>query len=518
MVLSFRELGVPAHLVSRLEAQGITEPFPIQAATIADALAGRDVCGRAPTGSGKTLAFGLVLMTRVGTGHTATGTSTATGPGTRPSTRAKPRRPRALVLVPTRELAAQVSDELASLCDRKGRSVLAIYGGTGYGPARRALDAGVDVVVACPGRLEDLVSQGAVSLGDVETVVLDEADRMADMGFLPAVRRLLDLTAPDRQVLLFSATIGREVEAIIERYQRDPVRHDVDGDTASVGEVTHLFWRSEKADRVRLTARLVYEHGRAIVFCRTKRGADRVARQLAASGVGAVAIHGDRTQAQRERALAAFVDGRVAALVATDVAARGIHIDDLPCVVHYDPPGEATDYVHRSGRTGRAGSTGIVVSLVTQDSEAAIRSLQRALGLPQACTAPGELVTTLPPTPPGASRMANGASLTGSRSPKGKAAPRPAESRRRPTSRPRTVPHDGRTTADRRKAVPTGTVKFFDVAKGYGFVSRPGAKDLFVHSSQLGEFSRTGLRPGQQVEFEIAPGRKGDEARGVRVV
>lgn len=509
MVLSFRELGVPAHLVSKLEAQGISEPFPIQAATIADALAGRDVCGRAPTGSGKTLAFGLVLMTRVGlaAGHSGGG-----------HTAAAPRRPRALVLVPTRELAAQVRDELASLADHKGRGVLAIYGGTGYSPARRALDAGVDVVVACPGRLEDLVAQGAITLGDVTTVVLDEADRMADMGFLPAVRRLLDLTARDRQVLLFSATIGREVEAIIERYQRDPVRHDVDGDASSVGEVTHLFWRSEKADRVRLTARLVTEHGRAIVFCRTKRGADRVARQLTASGVGAVAIHGDRTQAQRERALAAFVDGRVVALVATDVAARGIHIDDLPCVVHYDPPGEATDYVHRSGRTGRAGSTGTVVTLVTQDSDAAVRALQRSLGLPQGCVAPGEPLPTLPPARAFVTGTPGGASLTGSRSPKGKAAPRPTESRRRPTSRPRTVPHDARTTADRRKGVPTGTVKFFDVAKGYGFVSRPGAKDLFVHSSQLGEFSRTGLRPGQQVEFEIAPGRKGDEARGVRVV
>jgi len=504
VVCSFRELGVPAHLVSRLEAQGISEPFPIQAATIADALAGRDVCGRAPTGSGKTLAFGLVLITR-------TGTRTGTTDGA-----AAPRRPRALVLVPTRELAAQVRDELAALSDHKGRRVLAIYGGTGYGPARRALDAGVDVVVACPGRLEDLVAQRAIDLGDVRTVVLDEADRMADMGFLPAVRRLLDLTADDRQVLLFSATIGREVESIIDRYQRDPVRHDVDGDSSSVGEVSHLFWRSEKADRVRLTARLVTEHGRAIVFCRTKRGADRVARQLTAAGVRSVAIHGDRTQSQRERALAAFVDGRAVALVATDVAARGIHIDDLPCVVHYDPPAEATDYVHRSGRTGRAGSTGTVISLVTEDTGAAVRSLQRALGLPQHLVAPGD-TPPVTATPVAARAAVATRSGTDQRPPKREAAPRPTDSRRRPTSRPRTGPRDVR-TPDRGRNVPMGTVKFFDVAKGYGFVSRPGDKDLFVHSSQLGAYSHTGLRAGQKVEFEIVPGRKGDEARSVRVV
>jgi superfamily II DNA/RNA helicase len=321
-------------------------------------------------------------------------------------------------------------------------------------------------------------------------VVLDEADRMADMGVLPAVRRLLDLTADDRQVLLFSATLGREVESIIDRYQRDPVRHDVDGDASSVGEVSHLFWRAEKADRVRLTARLVTEHGRAIVFC--------------------------RTQSQRERALAAFVDGRAAALVATDVAARGIHIDDLPCVVHFDPPAEATDYVHRSGRTGRAGSTGTVISLVTEDTGAAVRSLQRALGLPQHLVAPGD-TPPVTATPVAARAAVATRSGTDQRPPKREAAPRPTDSRRRPTSRPRTGSRVGRTLA-RGRSGPVGTVKFFDVAKGYGFVSRPGDKDLFVHSSQLGAYSHTGLRAGQKVEFEIVPGRKGDEARSVRVV
>jgi len=365
--VNFSDLGVPARLVARLEEQGITSPFPIQTATLPDAIAGRDVCGRAPTGSGKTLAFGLALVLR--TDHAA------------------PRRPRALVLVPTRELASQVRDEIAMLYGNDQR-VIAIYGGTGYGPTRRALDRGVDVVVACPGRLEDLVAQGAIRLGDVRTAVLDEADRMADMGFLPAVRRLLDLTAADRQVLLFSATIGREVESIIQKYQRDPVRHDVVGDESSVGEVSHVFWRAERNDRVRLTAQLVAKHGRAVVFCRTKRGVDRVTRQLGATGIQAVAIHGDRSQAQRERALAAFTNGRAHVLVATDVAARGIHIDDLPCVVHFDIPADPTDYVHRSGRTGRAGNTGTVVSLVTDEHQTAVRSLQRALGLTQQLDTP----------------------------------------------------------------------------------------------------------------------------------
>jgi len=368
MSSSFADLGVPARLVARLSEQGIDSPFPIQAATIPDALAGRDVCGKAPTGSGKTLAFGVALVTR------------ATG--------AAPRRPRGLVLVPTRELAAQVQGELAMLAGDRAKRIIAIYGGTGYGPARRSLERGVDIVVACPGRLEVLVEQGTLRLSDVTTVVLDEADRMADMGFLPAVRRLLDQTSPERQVLLFSATIGTEVESIITRYQRDPVRHDVIADASSVGEVSHVFWRAQRENRVGLTARLVTEHGRAVVFCRTKRGADRVARQLHAAGVDAVAIHGDRTQSQRERALSAFSSGKASVLVATDVAARGIHVDDLPCVVHFDPPNDPTDYVHRSGRTGRAGNTGTVVSLVTDESTGIVRGLQRSLGLPQGLDAP----------------------------------------------------------------------------------------------------------------------------------
>lgn len=459
MTPSFSDLGVSPSLVSRLHAQGITSPFPIQIATIPDALAGRDVCGRAPTGSGKTLAFGVAIVTRTG------GSS--------------PRQPRGLVLVPTRELAAQVQRELAILAG-DGRRVIAVYGGTAYRATRDALNRGVDVVVACPGRLEDLIAQGTMDLGSVETVVVDEADRMADMGFLPAVRRLLDLTSPGRQVMMFSATLGPEIEALVGRYQTNPARHSVVAEDSAAHDVDHQFWLAKREDRVSLTARLVHENGRVLVFCRTRRGADRLARQLKQSGVDAVAIHGDRSQAQRERALYAFSRGTASALVATDVAARGIHVDDLPCVLHFDPPADATDYLHRSGRTGRAGKTGTVVSLVADDQRTVVRAMQRALGLQQQMQAPGE-----------ASRRA------------------PAEALR---EAPRRAPAAVAVEA------PVGTVLFFDKHKGYGFVSRPDGSDLFVHYSNVQGTGRRALEAGQTVEFEVASGNRGDEARKVKVV
>src|ERR1700722_4521957 len=360
VTVSFSDLGVRLDLVARLHARGLTSPFPIQEATLPDALAGRDVCGRAPTGSGKTLAFGLAVVTR--------------------TTGSKPGRPGALVLVPTRELAAQVQRELALLSGQGRGRVIAVYGGTGYGATRNALARGGDIVGACPGGLENLVAQGAINLGSVRTVVVDEADRMADMGFLPSVRRLLDLTASDRQVMLFSATLGPEIETLVKRYQTTPARHDVVGDDDSESDVSHLFWSVPRQERVPVTVGLVDEHGQALVFCRTRRGADRVTVQLNTGGVKALAIHGGKTQAQRERALSAFAAGRAGALVATDVAARGIHVEDLPCVVHFDPPADHTDYLHRSGRTGRAGKTGVVVSLVAEEQRSANRDLQRSLG------------------------------------------------------------------------------------------------------------------------------------------
>ena len=370
----FSELGVPQELSAVLERQGITTAFPIQAATLPDCLAGRDVSGRAPTGSGKTLAFGLAILSRLA--------------GTPRRQRRGRRHPSGLVLVPTRELAAQIEQVVAPLATAVGARVVSIYGGVGYGSQLAALRSGVDVLVACPGRLTDLVERGSVDLSHVGVVVIDEADRMADMGFLPAVRRLVDKTSASRQTLLFSATLDGPVDTLIRDYQRDPVRHDVELDDDGRGDVSHHFWRVEANDRVAVTTEAVSARGPAVVFCRTKHGADRLSDRLARSGLASAAIHGNRSQSQRERALAAFRAGRLDALVATDIAARGIHVDAVPLVVHFDPPADHTDYVHRSGRTGRAGADGIVVSLIGSEHLAATKLLQRRLGLASGVSSP----------------------------------------------------------------------------------------------------------------------------------
>ncbi len=460
---SFSDLGVGAALARRLEALGIASPLAIQTATIPEALAGRDICGTAPTGSGKTLAFSLPLV------------AATTGPSSGA--------PRALVLVPTRELAEQVRTVLASLSERPDR-VVSVYGGTSYGPQRHALRKGVDIVIACPGRLEDLIARGDVRLDKVDMVVLDEADRMVDMGFLQPVRRIVDQTAEDRQVLLFSATIGPEVESVIRQYQRNPLRHEVAPEPA--GAVTHLFWRAPRPERVQISARLIAEHGQAFVFCRTKRSADRVARQLQAEGVDAAPMHGDRTQIQRSRALASFAAGRTQALVATDVVARGIHVDDVPCVVHFDPPSDATSYVHRSGRTGRAGRTGTVVSLVPEEARADVRSLQRSLGMRGELTAPFD------------GRLSQ-------------RAVRPAAPLR---TNPSVEPRSPGGTAD---GSMTGTVKFYDTSRGFGFLAAPDGSEIFVHHSKLQSqgAGRASLRKGDRVSFDLAVGRRGHEARNV---
>ncbi len=473
-ISSFLDLGVGAPLSQRLSDLGIASPLPIQAATIPDALSGRDVCGHAPTGSGKTLAFGVPLVSK------------ATG--------AKPGLPRALVLVPTRELAEQVREVLASLMGPRSKRVVALYGGTGYGGQRQALRRGVDIVVACPGRLEDLVERGDVQLGDVRTVVLDEADRMVDMGFLRPVCRLVDKTAHGRQVLLFSATMGKEVEAISRRYQREPARYRIDLEASQAGDVSHHFWLVQRAERVQFTAELITRHGQAFVFCRTKRGADRVARQLRAAGIDSVPMHGDRSQPQRARALASFASGRTQALVATDVVARGIHVDDVPCVVHFDPPGDAESYVHRSGRTGRVGSAGTVVSLVPHEQRAEVRALQRELGFPTTVTDPYGPAATTP-----LSRRSTATAPDGQ--PSGRADPERAVRREKARERIR------------------GTVRFFDARRGYGFLAGPDGTDVFVHHSTLHRpgSRRPFLRKGELVDFELAAGRRGQEARNVKV-
>lgn len=380
----FSDLGVPRALSKSLEQNGIDRPFPIQTATLPDALSGRDVCGMAPTGSGKTLAFGLAIASRLSANSA------------QPAPRPRRRQPSALVLVPTRELAAQIEDVIRPLASAVGARVASIYGGVGYGPQRAALRNGVDVVIACPGRLTDLLGQGAVRLHHVEIVVVDEADRMADMGFLPAVRRLLDTTSPSRQTLLFSATLGGPVDKLVRDYQHDPVFHEVALSAEDRGEVDHHFWRVEHADRSAVTADVVRAKGPAVVFCRTKRGADKLSQRLGRAGLKSAAIHGDRSQGQRERALAAFRGGQLDALVATDIAARGIHVDAVPLVVHYDPPTDTTDYVHRSGRTGRAGADGLVISLVGHEHVRDTRHLRRTLGLARDISLPnvGSLTQT----------------------------------------------------------------------------------------------------------------------------
>lgn len=365
MPTTFADLGVPKQIVRALEIRGITEPFEIQATTIADLIDGRDVCGRAPTGSGKTLAFGIPLVAD--------------------ATKARPRKPTSLVLSPTRELADQIAKELGTFAGDVRIGV--VYGGVSQFKQVKQLNKGVDILVACPGRLEDLIGQGALSLERVNKVVIDEADRMADMGFMPAVRRVLDQTGEQRQTVLFSATLDGEVAKLTRDYQDDPITHLVGEATPDITLAEHRFLAVSAEQRVEATAQAISESGQAIVFCRTRHGSDRLVKQLKHLGVSAVPIHGGHAQNRRTRALADFTKGRVQALVATDVAARGIHVDNVDSVIHFDPPENATAYIHRSGRTARAGRSGLVVSLVMPDQKRETSRMQRQLGLEQTFSA-----------------------------------------------------------------------------------------------------------------------------------
>jgi superfamily II DNA/RNA helicase len=485
---SFADLGVAPDAVSDLAARRIHTPFPIQAATLPDALAGRDVAGKAPTGSGKTLAFGLAIVDRC--------------------TRAQPGRPTALVLVPTRELAGQVADELVLLARPHRLRVATVYGGVGFGAQRKALRTGVDILVACPGRLADLIGQGDVRLDDVVVAVVDEADRMADMGFLPEVRRLLDQTPRDRQTLLFSATLDGAVDVLVDRYQRDPARHEVAGAEDAASDATHLFWRIAEPERVERCAEIVAAAGPTIVFCRTRHRADRVAKRLGSNGVRAAAIHGGRSQVQRERALEDFTRGRVAALVATDVAARGIHVDDVAAVVHLDLPADPKDYVHRSGRTARAGAAGLVVSLVSDVQQRDAKKLQKTVGLPQGVTDPD--VDQIRKHAPDAHRVREAAQSARRSSGGGDTRIREAgASRERQRPPERKNRHSQRAPEVKSK---TGSIRFYDARKGYGFVVRPGRDDLFFHASALGGIDPGELVEGRPVRYQVEQGRKGEQA------
>jgi superfamily II DNA/RNA helicase len=361
MTTTFEQLGVDGALVKALSEKGIDQAFPIQELTISDALAGRDVCGKAKTGSGKTLAFGLPTLQRV--------------------PEAEPRRPRALVLVPTRELATQVSEELIPLGKAIGRRVVAIYGGANMTGQIKSLADGAEVVVATPGRMIDMIERKEVWLDDIEIVVVDEADRMADMGFLPQVEWLLRHIKGGHQTLLFSATLDGAVKTLVTRYQTDPVRHEVESASVTVEEMTHRFIAVHQMDKSKVIAAIGNASNRTIVFTRTKRYADRLVDDLRDDGVNARAIHGDLPQKLREKALADFMAGKLPVLVATDVAARGIHVDDVDVVIHGDPPEDHKAYIHRSGRTARAGESGLVVTLALWNEELEVKRLQKRLGL-----------------------------------------------------------------------------------------------------------------------------------------
>ncbi len=360
---TFDSLGVDPILVKALAVQGITTAFSIQAMTIADALAGRDVCGKAKTGSGKTLAFGLPLLQR-------TMSSRATEAG----------RPRALVLVPTRELAVQVSEVLETLAAEADLRVVAVYGGADIERQVKKLRKGVDVIIATPGRLIDLGDRGEL-LADVETLVLDEADRMADMGFMPQVEWVLRRLEREHQTLLFSATLDGAVDRLVSRYLTDPVRHEVASPSTTVEAMEHRFLEVHQMDRVKVCAAICRRADKSIVFVRTKRGADRLVEQLQKEGIDAEAIHGDLRQANREKTLKDFGDGRLPALVATDVAARGLDIDAVDVVIHFDVPEDHKAYLHRSGRTARAGQAGVVVTLAQWNQVLEVERIQQRIGL-----------------------------------------------------------------------------------------------------------------------------------------
>jgi superfamily II DNA/RNA helicase len=358
---TFAALGVPAPLVEVLTASGITAPFPIQVATLPDTLTGRDVLGRGRTGSGKTLAFSLPLVARLAASDS----------------RRAPKRPRALILVPTRELANQVAAVVDPLARALGMSTTTVFGGVGQNPQVQALARGVDVVIACPGRLEDLIGQGHADLGAVEITILDEADHMADLGFLPAVRRLLDRTPKVGQRMLFSATLDNGVDVLVKRYLDHPTTHSVDPAIAPVSTMTHHVLQVSAADKADVVRELASGLGRSVLFTRTKHQAKKLAKQLTAAGVPAVDLHGNLSQNARERNLEAFSNGTTRVLCATDIAARGIHVDDVALVVHVDPPTEHKAYLHRSGRTARAGAGGAVVTVVTPDQVGEVRTLAR---------------------------------------------------------------------------------------------------------------------------------------------
>jgi len=440
----FLALGLSPRLTSALSRAGVTTPFPIQAATLPDSLAGRDVLGRGRTGSGKTYAFALPIVDRL-----------AASPAKR-----LPGRPRALILAPTRELASQIHAAMLPLAKELGLRTLTVFGGVGAQPQITALRTGVDIVIACPGRLADHMQSGHVKLDNIEITVVDEADHMADLGFLPVVRRLLDATPKNGQRMLFSATLDAAVNVLVQRFMRDPATHSVDSARSPVEKMTHHLLHIGTDARIPVLVDLASAPGRTLVFTRTKHGAKSLARKLTAAGVPSVELHGNLTQGARTRNLAAFSSGNAPTMVATDIAARGIHVDDIGLVVHADPPVEHKAYLHRSGRTARAGAAGTVVTLMTDAQVRDVRDLTRKAGISPTTTkvgaghplleelAPGMRALVSPP-PASAQQLAQQARGGGRRS---GGRPASGSSRRTPSGRGRQggAPQPGKRSAPRR--------------------------------------------------------------------
>ena len=360
-MVSFSDLGIGPAIVRELNKQGISEPFEVQKESIPDSLLGRDVCCRAPTGSGKTLAFGLPLIAR--------------------TRRANSKRPTSLILTPTRELAEQINSVLKPIALAVDRDIVSIYGGVSYKKQYNALNKGVDILVACPGRLIDLLDRRALKLDDVETVVLDEADRMADMGFMEPVCEILDLCAENRQTILFSATLDEDVSELVKNYQNNPVTIEVGPKEVSIENMQHLFWTMKPHQKLRVTSDILTKCGKTMIFCKTRRGVDRLGDEMYDAEINVATLHGGLNQRQRDRALKRFTKGGAAALVATDVAARGIDIQGVNCVIHYDPPENGKAYKHRSGRTARAGADGVVISYVQRSQQRTYNKIQNEVGI-----------------------------------------------------------------------------------------------------------------------------------------
>jgi superfamily II DNA/RNA helicase len=361
--VSFNDLGVHSAILPALKSAGITAPFPIQTATLPDAIAGRDILGRGQTGSGKTLAFGLAMITRLA------------------NRKAEPFHPIGLILSPTRELAMQISDAIAPLARFVNLNTQVVVGGLGYSKQIQGLRRGVPIVVATPGRLLDLIKKEGLRLDKVEITVLDEADQMADMGFLPVVKEILGQTKENGQRMLFSATLDRDVDSLVKRFLKDPKTHSVASVAKSEGKMAHHVLVMEPSDKDKITAQIAARNGRTIFFVRTKHGADRLAEKMLRVGVPVGALHGGKSQSQRTRILEAFKAGRTTALIATDVAARGIHVDDVSLVVHVDSPESHKDYLHRAGRTARAGAEGVVVTLATHSQRRSVHGMTAKAGI-----------------------------------------------------------------------------------------------------------------------------------------